>query len=216
MKDNVEHTGKAFLGLTFNCAHCHDHKYDPITHEDYFAFRAFFEPLELRHDRVPGEPDPGPYPKYDYGKAYKPITSGMVRVFDEKLDAQTFLYTRRRVAERRRRAGRRSRPGVPDVPGRPVVPGRADRAAAGGLVPRAEGVRPARGARAARSGRRRGRAGLPIARQTAAADRALAEAKALGTRQPAGLRRPALDVLAFAEAAHPDWPRPAPRPRRPG
>jgi hypothetical protein len=94
MKDNVEHTGKAFLGLTLNCAHCHDHKYDPITHEDYFAFRAIFEPLELRHDRVPGEPDPGPYPKYEYGKAYKPITSGMVRVFDEKLDAQTFLYTR--------------------------------------------------------------------------------------------------------------------------
>jgi hypothetical protein len=93
MKDNVEHTGKAFLGLTINCAHCHDHKYDPITQEDYFAFRAIFEPLELRHDRMPGEPDPGPYPKYEYGKAYKPITSGMVRVFDEKLDAQTFLYT---------------------------------------------------------------------------------------------------------------------------
>ena len=94
MKDNVEHVGKAFLGLTINCAHCHDHKYDPITQEDYFAFRACFEPMELRHDRVPGEPDPGPYPKYEYGKAYPPITSGMVRVFDEKLDAKTFLYTR--------------------------------------------------------------------------------------------------------------------------
>lgn len=94
MKDNVEHVGKAFLGLTLNCAHCHDHKYDPITHEDYFAFRAFFEPLEIRHDRVPGEPDPGPYTDYVYGSAYKPITSGLVRVFDRKLDAQTFLYTR--------------------------------------------------------------------------------------------------------------------------
>jgi Protein of unknown function (DUF1553)/Protein of unknown function (DUF1549)/Planctomycete cytochrome C len=108
MKDNVEHTGKAFLGLTFNCAHCHDHKYDPIRHEDYFALRAVFEPLELRHDRVPGEPDPGPYPKYVYGSAYKPITSGMVRVFDEKLDARTFLYTR---GESRN-----------VVPGRPPIP----------------------------------------------------------------------------------------------
>lgn len=92
MRDNVEHTAKAFLGLTFNCAHCHDHKYDPIRHEDYFKFRAFFEPIEIRHDRVPGEPDPGPYPKYSYGAAYKPITSGMVRVFDEKPDAATHFY----------------------------------------------------------------------------------------------------------------------------
>ena len=36
MRANVEHTGKAFLGLTFNCAHCHDHKYDPISQDDYF------------------------------------------------------------------------------------------------------------------------------------------------------------------------------------
>jgi hypothetical protein len=110
MKDTVEHTSRAFLGLTIQCAHCHDHKYDPITQEDYFAFRAVFEPLEIRHDRVPGEPDPGPYPKYDYGKAYAPITSGLVRVMDEKLDAQTFLYTRGE-----------SRNIVPDRP--PIPPG---------------------------------------------------------------------------------------------
>ncbi|MFG0334108.1 MAG: DUF1549 domain-containing protein, partial [Maioricimonas sp. JB049] len=92
MKDSVEHTGKAFLGLTLNCCQCHDHKYDPIAQEEYFAFRAFFEPLEIRTDRVAGEPDPGPYPKYDYAKSYKPITSGLVRIVDEKLDAETFMY----------------------------------------------------------------------------------------------------------------------------
>src|SRR5215510_16387711 len=92
MRDQVEHTGKAFLGLTLNCAHCHDHKYDPISQEEYFRFRAFFEPLELRHDRVLGEPDPGPYPKYVYGQSYAGIKSGMIRVFDEKLDAPTFMY----------------------------------------------------------------------------------------------------------------------------
>jgi hypothetical protein len=93
MRDQVEHTGKAFLGLTLNCAHCHDHKYDPISQEEYFRFRAFFEPLELRHERVEGEPDPGPFEKYVYGKPYGPIKSGLIRVFDEKLDAQTFFYT---------------------------------------------------------------------------------------------------------------------------
>jgi mono/diheme cytochrome c family protein len=104
MRDDVEHTGKAFLGMTFNCCHCHDHKYDPITQQEYFQFRAFFEPLELRHDRVAGEPDPGPFQKYVYGVAYGPITSGRIRVFDEKLDAPTYFYTggdeRNRVPKR--------------------------------------------------------------------------------------------------------------------
>ncbi len=93
-KDLVEHTGKAFLGLTLNCSQCHDHKYDPIAQEEYFRFRAFFEPLELRHDRVPGEADPGPFKKYIYGQPYGPITTGMVRVFDEQLDAETYMFSK--------------------------------------------------------------------------------------------------------------------------
>ena len=40
MREIIEHTGKSFLGLTFQCAHCHDHKYDPIAQQDYFRFRA--------------------------------------------------------------------------------------------------------------------------------------------------------------------------------
>jgi len=93
-KDLVEHTGKAFLGLTLNCCQCHDHKYDPFSQEEYFRFRAFFEPLELRHDRVPGEADPGPFVKYVYAISYGPIKSGMIRVFDEYLDAETFMFSK--------------------------------------------------------------------------------------------------------------------------
>jgi mono/diheme cytochrome c family protein len=112
MRDDVEHTGKAFLGLTLNCCHCHDHKYDPITKEEYFKFRAFFEPLEMRHDRVAGEPDPGPFKKYVYAESYGPITSGKIRVFDEKLDAETFMYNK--GDERQRVEGKPPiPPGVP-------------------------------------------------------------------------------------------------------
>ena len=93
-KDLVEHTGKAFLGMTLNCCQCHDHKYDPFSQEEYFRFRAFFEPLELRHDRVPGEADPGPFVKYVYALSYGPIKSGMVRVFDEYLDAETLMFSK--------------------------------------------------------------------------------------------------------------------------
>ncbi len=40
--DRVEAFGTAFLGLTVQCAQCHDHKYDPITQKDYFQLYAFF------------------------------------------------------------------------------------------------------------------------------------------------------------------------------
>ena len=93
MRHSVEYTGKAFLGLTFNCAHCHDHKYDPITHEDYFRMRAFFEPLGIRQDRVPGQPDPPPYPSYVYSGSRKAVRVGMVRVYDERPGVETWFYT---------------------------------------------------------------------------------------------------------------------------
>jgi Protein of unknown function (DUF1549)/Protein of unknown function (DUF1553)/Planctomycete cytochrome C len=39
--DRVDAVGKAFLGLTINCAQCHTHKFDPITHKEYYSFYAF-------------------------------------------------------------------------------------------------------------------------------------------------------------------------------
>ncbi len=93
MRENVEHTGKSFLGLTFNCAHCHDHKYDPITQQDYFSFRAFFEPIYVRQDRWPGEAEPGKFQDYDYSVLRKVQRLGAVRVFDKTADAKTWFYT---------------------------------------------------------------------------------------------------------------------------
>jgi mono/diheme cytochrome c family protein len=57
LQDTVEHTASAFLGLTFRCARCHDHKYDPIAQDEYYRLRAFFEPFDARIDRVAGSPD---------------------------------------------------------------------------------------------------------------------------------------------------------------
>jgi hypothetical protein len=40
--DRVATTGWVFLGMTMNCAACHDHKFDPITQKDFYAMEAFF------------------------------------------------------------------------------------------------------------------------------------------------------------------------------
>ncbi|MFO0953279.1 MAG: PSD1 and planctomycete cytochrome C domain-containing protein [Isosphaeraceae bacterium] len=98
--DNIiEHTSKGFLGITLNCARCHDHKYDPIAQTDYYRFRAFFEPHEFRTDRVPGQPDT----KKD----------GLVHVYDAKPDEPTFLFVR--GDEKEPEKSRKLNPGLPSV-----------------------------------------------------------------------------------------------------
>ena len=41
--DTIDNLGKAFLGLSINCARCHDHKFDAISNEDYAALYGFFQ-----------------------------------------------------------------------------------------------------------------------------------------------------------------------------
>ena len=44
--DRVNTFGTAMLGLTLECARCHDHKFDPITQRDYFSLFAFFNNID--------------------------------------------------------------------------------------------------------------------------------------------------------------------------
>jgi hypothetical protein len=44
--DRVVTTGTVFMGMTFDCTRCHDHKYDPFTQKDFYSMFAFFNSIE--------------------------------------------------------------------------------------------------------------------------------------------------------------------------
>jgi hypothetical protein len=44
--DRVNTFGTAFLGMTFECSRCHDHKFDPITQRDFYSLFAFFQNVD--------------------------------------------------------------------------------------------------------------------------------------------------------------------------
>lgn len=62
--DRVSTTGSVFMGLTLGCARCHDHKFDPVSMEDFYSLIAFFNSIE----------EPGLYSQTaDPMRAYEPF-----------------------------------------------------------------------------------------------------------------------------------------------
>ena len=56
-------TGQVFLGLTVDCARCHDHKIDPIPQKDYYRLLAFFQNINPYRNGGPNDDDPSSTPE---------------------------------------------------------------------------------------------------------------------------------------------------------
>jgi hypothetical protein len=62
--DRAATTATTFLGLTMGCARCHDHKFDPISHEEFYRFYAYFNSID----------EPGLYSQTpDSNRAHEPF-----------------------------------------------------------------------------------------------------------------------------------------------
>ncbi|MEM9235509.1 MAG: PSD1 and planctomycete cytochrome C domain-containing protein, partial [Verrucomicrobiota bacterium] len=86
--DRVSAVGTAFMGLTLQCAVCHDHKYDPISQKDFFQMYAFFNNFD-------GEPETGRRSGADFKRGLQPPYITLPTTDQEKqLDAQAVEIAR--------------------------------------------------------------------------------------------------------------------------
>lgn len=97
--DRIDVVTRGMMGLTVSCARCHEHKYDPIPAEDYYAlygvFRSSHEPGELP---LIEEPDPND-PQYQEFKTDLERLQGDLRSYRDDLQTAFLGHARDRVED---------------------------------------------------------------------------------------------------------------------
>lgn len=104
--DRVNTTGAVWLGLTVGCAQCHTHKFDPITHREYYQLFAFFNNTEdanstgptvevTQYEVLDNAPEPPPSPEAGERARWTPVTYNEHRTSSgaplKRLDDQSLL-----------------------------------------------------------------------------------------------------------------------------
>ena len=113
--DITDTVGSVFLGLTYSCAKCHDHKFDPILQSDYYRLQAFFtnvatdDEIHLLNERQRAERE---LQQSNWEEATREIRSQMDALLEAKRAAAFEKQVNRRSPETReafrKRAGKRS------------------------------------------------------------------------------------------------------------
>ena len=128
LEDTIDTTGRAFLGLTLRCARCHDHKFDPVTQQDYYALYGIFASTQFpwaggeelvsknanRQHFVPLLPPEQAGPRVAaYEKQLADLEAELKAEEDKKEKKD-----KKRIGELRTELRRLGRPGLPpDLPG---------------------------------------------------------------------------------------------------
>lgn len=92
--DRVNTTGAVWLGLTLGCVQCHSHKFDPISHHDYYSMTAFFNSIDEN-----GKAGMGATPYLDYTS---PVVENRIQQTNAFVQlCQNNEVTERKLAEQR-------------------------------------------------------------------------------------------------------------------
>ncbi|MCA9119798.1 MAG: PSD1 domain-containing protein [Planctomycetaceae bacterium] len=84
MAKTIQIVSTSLTGLTVGCAQCHNHRYDPISHEDYHAIRAIFEPsLDWKNWLAPAKRRVSLYTDADRAKSAE-IEAQAIKILDER------------------------------------------------------------------------------------------------------------------------------------
>jgi hypothetical protein len=93
LDDPITATSGAFLGLTINCARCHNHKFDPIPTEDYYRLRAAFEGITHGRRVVATKEQ-----REAFASATKPLAAELKKLEAERVSLDQAIEARAKAA----------------------------------------------------------------------------------------------------------------------
>ena len=94
MAETLKTVSTSLMGLTMGCAQCHDHRYDPVSQQDYFRLRAVFEPVyDWKKWRGPNERLHSLYTAEERQQAEK------IEAEARQMDAERVAFAKNRLNE---------------------------------------------------------------------------------------------------------------------